>query len=110
MFHQLNEKTLTKDREYKKIESRVQEIYKRTKMMEAFIKVEISHLQKVIMELPIGTLSSFTKNNPRKRVQAITLRSGNQLDTSTLEFEFPYIHLVNILNNFHLSDDVKTYT
>lgn len=32
------------------------------------------------MERPAGTLPSFTKNNPRKRFHAITLKSGKLLD------------------------------
>lgn len=44
------------------------------------IEVQIGHLHKSIMEMLVGTLPSFTENNPRERVQAITLRSSKQLD------------------------------
>lgn len=88
MCHQLNAKTLIKDREYKNVKSRVQEIDARTKMMEAImrnIEVQTGHLQKAIMERLVTPRPSFTENNPRERVHAFTLISGKPLDNPTFK-------------------------
>nr|GMD10575.1 uncharacterized protein LOC109154451 [Ipomoea batatas] len=50
------------------------------------LRQEISTIrQEALAERPQGTLLSTTVNNPRERVQAVTLRSGKELPERTLK-------------------------
>lgn len=58
------------------------------KTLEASVKnieIQIGQMQKTFMGRPSGSLPSDTENNPRERVQAITLRSGKQLPSPTID-------------------------
>nr|GMD03429.1 uncharacterized protein LOC109154451 [Ipomoea batatas] len=49
------------------------------------LETQVAQNSKALAERPQGTLSSTTVNNPRERVQAVTLRSGKELPERTLK-------------------------
>nr|GMD35708.1 uncharacterized protein LOC109154451 [Ipomoea batatas] len=49
------------------------------------LETQVAQNSKALAERPQGTLPSTTVNNPRERVQAVTLRSGKELPEPTLK-------------------------
>nr|GLL37721.1 uncharacterized protein LOC109154451 [Ipomoea trifida] len=49
------------------------------------LETQVAQNSKALAERPQGTLPSTTINNPRERVQAVTLRSGKELPEPTLK-------------------------
>nr|GMC87797.1 uncharacterized protein LOC109154451 [Ipomoea batatas] len=49
------------------------------------LETQVAQNSKALTERPQGTLPSTTVNNPRERVQAVTLRSGKELPEPTLK-------------------------
>nr|GMC46958.1 uncharacterized protein LOC109154451 [Ipomoea batatas] len=49
------------------------------------LETQVAQNSKALAERPQGTLPSTTVNNPRERVQAVTLRSGKDLPEPTLK-------------------------
>ncbi|XP_031106701.1 uncharacterized protein LOC116011285 [Ipomoea triloba] len=49
------------------------------------LETQVAHNSKALAERPQGALPSTTVNNPRERVQAVTLRSGKELPELTLK-------------------------
>jgi len=49
------------------------------------LETQVAQNSKALAKRPQGTLLSTTVNNPRERVQAVTLRSGKELPERTLK-------------------------
>nr|GMD60309.1 Aspartic peptidase [Ipomoea batatas] len=49
------------------------------------LETQVAQNSKALAKRPQGTLPSTTVNNPRERVQAVTLRSGKELSEPTLK-------------------------
>nr|GLL41981.1 uncharacterized protein LOC109154451 [Ipomoea trifida] len=49
------------------------------------LETQVAQNSKALAERPQGTLPSTTVNNPRERVQAVTLRSGKELPEPSLK-------------------------